>query len=70
MARTNHLTESTWGIRTEAALAVLPVARDVGDQFVIGCCLRVLNADRLGWRRHGRKHDLDVVFAFADALKE
>lgn len=44
---------------------VLEAAKDVGDEFVIAACRWIIVANRLGWRKHGRKEDLAIVMAFA-----
>jgi hypothetical protein len=53
--------------RARIALEVLERARDCQDNLVIAAAIRVLNADRLGWRKHGRKEDLQLVYAFDQA---
>jgi hypothetical protein len=45
---------------------VLEGARDAGDKHVIDACVRLIDADRLGWRRHHRQEDWQVVKAFSE----
>ncbi len=51
--------------RQYLAFQVLECAKDAGDEFVIAACRRVLNAARIGWRKHGNAADWRVVLAFA-----
>ena len=51
------LMEMTW--------AVLERAKDAGDTEMIGACRRLIAANRLGMRRHGRDEDKRLVLAFA-----
>ena len=54
--------------RTQITWNVLEAAKDAGDALMIATCRRVLNADRLGWRKHGNAADYAMVLAFAEAL--
>jgi hypothetical protein len=58
--------ESTTPLRLQLTLDVLERDKDCGDATVIAACRRVIQADRLGWRRHGNPHDLRLVLAFAE----
>jgi hypothetical protein len=44
---------------------VLERAKDVGDDFVIGACRRLIAANRLGWRKHHDPEDWKLVQEFA-----
>jgi hypothetical protein len=33
---------------------------------VIGACRRLINADRIGWRKHANAADYRLVLAFAE----
>ena len=44
---------------------VLEAARDTGDKVVIEACVRLIDADRRGWRKHHDPADWRVVKAFA-----
>ena len=46
---------------------VLERAKDAGDEFVTGCCRRLIAADRIGWRKHADARDYQVVLAFCAA---
>ena len=50
------LMEITW--------AVLERARDAGDAETIAACRRLIAANRLGMRRHGRDEDKKLVQSF------
>ena len=54
-------------LRKSIALDVLEAAKDAGDQAVIDACRRILNADRLGLKRHGNPADIKMVCAFYSA---
>jgi hypothetical protein len=43
---------------------VLEAAKDAGDEKVIAACRRIINADRIGWRTHGRREDFRLVLEF------
>ena len=47
---------------------VLERAKDCQEDFVINACRRVINAGRLGWRRHRSKviEDYKIVMSFAE----
>lgn len=44
---------------------VLESAKDAGDIMVISACRRIIEADRIGWRKHGNKDDMALVMEFA-----
>jgi hypothetical protein len=52
--------------RMQITREVLERAKDCGDDHVIAACRRIINADRIGWHKHGRKSDLDLIYAFVD----
>ncbi len=37
--------------------SILEMAKDIGDDFVISICRRLIVANRLGWRKHASKTD-------------
>lgn len=45
---------------------VLESAKDNGDAIVIAACRRLINADRIGWRKHADPADYRLVLAFAE----
>lgn len=51
--------------RMQIVWQVLEAARDTGDKVVIGACVRLVEADRRGWRKHHRREDWEIVKAFA-----
>lgn len=53
-------------IRMQIVREVLEAAKDAGDDFVIAACRRIINADRIGWRKHGNPADLRIVMAFVE----
>lgn len=52
--------------RMQIVWSVLEAAKDCGDEFVIAACRRCITADLIGWRKHGNKADLRIVYAFAE----
>jgi hypothetical protein len=42
-------------------MAVLESARDAGATEYVGMCVRLLAADRMGWRSHADKGDWKAV---------
>jgi len=44
--------------------SVLEAAEDAGDEIVIAACRRLIEAHRLGWRKHHRRADWDLVVMF------
>lgn len=57
--RQSPLMQTTWD--------VLERAKDAGDETVIAACRRLIEANRLGMRKHGRPEDKRLVLAFAEA---
>jgi hypothetical protein len=45
---------------------VLESAKNNGDDFVIAACRRLINADRIGWRKYADRRDYELVLAFAE----
>jgi hypothetical protein len=45
---------------------VLDAAKANGDEIVIAGCRRLIIADRLGWKKHAERSDIELVIAFAD----
>jgi hypothetical protein len=56
--------EQTMMPRMEITWAVLEAAKDAGDAMVIAACRRIINADRIGWRKHGNPADYRLVLDF------
>ncbi len=50
--------------RMEITLAVLEVAKDANDAVVIAACRRIIEANRIGWGKHGKPADLCLVLDF------
>jgi hypothetical protein len=50
--------------RKQIALDVLARAKDCDDAIVIAACRRIIWADTLGWRKHGNRTDLEMVYEF------
>jgi hypothetical protein len=44
---------------------VLEAAIDADDPIVIAACRRVIEANRIGWRKHGNPYDLRLIYTFA-----
>jgi hypothetical protein len=44
----------------------LEAAKDSSDEIAIAACRRLIVADRLGWRKHAKRGDIELVFALAD----
>lgn len=49
-----------------AVWRVLERAKDAGDARVIAACRRLIEADRLGWRKYADRRDIEMVKAFDD----
>jgi hypothetical protein len=45
---------------------VLESAKNNGDELAIGACRRLINANRIGWRKHADRRDYALVLAFAE----
>lgn len=43
---------------------VLEAAKDNGDTMVINACRRLINANRIGWRKHHNPEDWKMVQEF------
>jgi hypothetical protein len=43
---------------------VLEAAKDAGDEWIIAACRRIISADRIGWRKHGRREDFQLILEF------
>ena len=53
-------------LRMQIVWSVLEAAKDVGDEYVIAACRRLITADRIGWRKHADPADWCLVQAFND----
>jgi hypothetical protein len=51
--------------RMEIVWSVLEGAKDAGDLIVIAACRRLIEANRLGWRKYAQAADIQLVKAFA-----
>lgn len=51
--------------RMQITWDILERAKDCDDEIVIAACRRIIMAERIGWRKHGRRADLELVYAFA-----
>jgi hypothetical protein len=49
---------------------VLEAAKDNQDETVIAACRRLINANVIGLRKHGRPEDKALVHEFADGLHD
>lgn len=56
-------------LRMSITWDALEMAKDAGDTFVISACRRIIDANRIGWRKHGQKSDLNIVIAFYDGAR-
>ena len=56
--------------RMHITWAVLETAKDAGDEMVVAACRRIIVAERVGWRRHGKPADLRLVYSFAEAIND
>lgn len=54
--------------RMQITWTVLEAAKDAGDAMVIAACRRIIVADRLGWRKHGKAADYAFVQSFYEGL--
>ena len=52
-------------LRMQIVWNVLEAAKDNGDQMVIAACRRLIVADRIGWKKHAKRIDWELVKAFA-----
>lgn len=50
--------------RMQIVWKVLEGAKDVGNEKVIAACRRIIEADRIGWKKHGNPEDLRLVMSF------
>lgn len=62
---TEPTTMNTSTPRMEMVWSVLDGAKDAGDQVVIAACRRLIEANRLGWRKYAQAADIATVKAFA-----
>ena len=44
---------------------VLEAAKDANDQTVIAACRRLIEANRMGWKKYHQPADYQMVLAFA-----
>jgi hypothetical protein len=44
---------------------VLEAAKDNNDQAIIAACRRLIEADRLGWKKHHDPADYRLILEFA-----
>lgn len=60
--------DSMWSInqppRMDVVWSVLEKAKSAGDNRVANAARRLINAHRLGWKKHAEKSDIDLVFSF------
>lgn len=47
--------------RMQIVWDVLEAAEDNGDEQVVAACRRLIVADRLGWKKHAERHDVELV---------
>lgn len=47
--------------RMQIVWDVLEAAKDNGDDMVIAACRRLIVADRLGWKKHAKRDDIQLV---------
>jgi hypothetical protein len=52
----------------QITFTVLEAAKDAGDEMMIATCRRIINADRIGWRKHGDPADYRMVREFFEAI--
>ena len=52
--------------RMQIVWGVLEAAKDNGDEIVIATCRRLIVADRLGWKKHAQRTDIELVMSLAD----
>ena len=53
-------------LRMSITWQVLEAAKDAGDEAVIAACRRIITANRLGWRKHGKAADLRLILQLAE----
>ncbi|UVC17568.1 hypothetical protein [Mesorhizobium onobrychidis] len=52
--------------RMQIVWDVLEAAKDNGDEMMIAACRRLIVADRLGWKKHADRTDIELVTSLAD----
>jgi hypothetical protein len=52
--------------RMQIVWDVLEAAKDNGDDLAIAACRRLIVADRLGWKKHADRGDIELVMSLAD----
>jgi hypothetical protein len=52
--------------RMQIVWDALEAAKDSSDEIAIAACRRLIVADRLGWRKHAKRGDIDLVMALAE----
>ena len=62
---TAALNQTSQPLRMQVVGQVLAAAKDNNDELVIAACRRLIEAERLGWRRHANAADWALVAAFA-----
>ncbi|BCH23535.1 hypothetical protein [Mesorhizobium sp. L-8-3] len=51
--------------RMQIVWDVLEAAKDNADEMVIAACRRLIVADRLGWKKHAKRGDIELVMSIA-----
>ena len=53
--------------RMHIVWSVPEAAKDAGNEIVIAACRRLIEADRLGWRKHHRSADWKLVLTLYES---
>ena len=48
---------------------VLAAAKRAGDEVTIAACRRIIEANRIGWRKHGSATDLRLVYSVNSIIR-
>jgi hypothetical protein len=51
-------------LRMQITYEVAVAAKDANDEMVFAACRRIIEANRIGWRKHGNPADLQLVMQF------
>ncbi len=55
--------------RMQITWNVLEAAKDAGDAMLTAACHRIIEADRIGWMRHGNPADYRMVREFYEGAR-
>lgn len=55
--------------RMQITWTVLEAAKDAGADQIIAACRRVIEADRIGWQKHGNAADYRMIREAYEAIR-